>query len=76
MSKEIIIEHKDINNAQNITQVMERKFKENDVDLHRNEVRVLEDDHKKGIRKLEVVNTKFFVVPDLPWKNSHRNKAG
>jgi len=50
---------------------MEEKFKEKGLDLHKNEVKVLEDDHRKGKRKLEVVNTKYFSVPRIPW---HKEK--
>jgi len=71
MSKEIIIEHSAIRNSQTITKVMEEKFKEKGLDLHKNEVKVLEDDHRKGKRKLEVVNTKYFSVPRIPW---HKEK--
>ena len=67
MSKEIIIDHKEINNSQTITTVMETKFKEQGLDTHKNEVDVLEDDFKKGVRRITVRNTKYFIVPELPW---------
>ena len=67
--KEIILEHKDIKNSQTITEVMDKKFKEKGLNLHVNEVKSLEDDMKKGIRKIEVINTKYFTVPPLPWKD-------
>ena len=44
MSKEILIEHKDIEDSQTITQAMTNKFKEHDLDLHRHEVEVIDDD--------------------------------
>lgn len=68
MSREILINHADIQNSQTITKVMEEKFKANDLDLHRHEVVSLEDDHKRGVRKLEVKSTRYYLVPDLPWK--------
>lgn len=46
---------------------MEKKFKEKDLDLHKNEVEVLEDDHRKGVRRLQVKNSKYFMVK-VPWK--------
>lgn len=67
MSKEIILNHNEINNSQTITQVMEKKFKEKDLDLHRHEVEVLEDDHRKGVRRLQVKNSKHFFIK-VPWK--------
>lgn len=67
MSKEIIIEHNEINNPQTITQVMGDKFKANDLDIHKHEVEVLEDDNKKGIRRLRIKNSKFFSVGEIPW---------
>ena len=67
--KEIILEHKDIKNSQTITEVMDKKFKEKGLNLHVNEVEILEDDHRKGIRRLQVKNTKYFTVPPLPWKD-------
>jgi uncharacterized membrane protein (DUF106 family) len=62
MAKEIIIDHKEISNNQNIMQVMEKKFKEKDLNLHVNEVKELSDDHRKGIRRLQVKNTKYFFI--------------
>lgn len=67
MSKEIIVEHKDISNPQSITQVMEKTFKDNDLDIHKHEVEILEDDHRKGLRHLQVKNTKYFSIGDIPW---------
>jgi len=62
MAKEIIIDHNEISNNQNIMQVMEKKFKENDLNLHVNEVQELNDDHRKGVRRLQVKNTKYFFM--------------
>jgi len=41
---------------------MEKKFKEKDLNLHVNEVKELSDDHRKGIRRLQVKNTKYFFI--------------
>ena len=68
MAKEIVISHDKINNPQTITQVMESEFKKHDVNIHQHEVTDLDDDYNKGVRKLTVKNTKYFTVPDLPWK--------
>ena len=62
MSKELIIPHSEIKDTQVITGVMERKFKEQGLDLHVNEVEDMQDDHKKGVRKLRVKNTKYFFM--------------
>ena len=62
MSKELIIPHSEIKDNQTITGVMERKFKEQGLDLHVNEVEDMQDDHKKGIRRLRVKNTKYFFM--------------
>lgn len=68
MSKEIVIDHEEIRDPQKVTQVNIRKFEENGLNIHVNEVDSLEDDHKKGKRILKVRNTKYFTVPELPWK--------
>ena len=62
MSKELIIPHSEIKDTQAITGVMERKFKEQGLDLHVNEVEDMQDDHKRGVRKLRVKNTKYFFM--------------
>lgn len=67
MSREVIIEHGEISNPQTITQVMERKFEANDLDLHKHEVEVLEDDRRRGVRRLRVKNSKFFTIGEIPW---------
>jgi len=67
MSKEILIPHGEISNSQTITEVTDRKFKEQGLDLHKDEVTDLDDDFKKGVRKLTVKNTKYFYFPDIPW---------
>lgn len=68
MPKEILIPHSEIENSQSITQVMDRKMKEKDLNIHINDVVSLEDDFKKGIRKIEVKNSKLFFIGDVPWK--------
>jgi hypothetical protein len=65
MSKEILIDHKDIADPQTITAVNEKKFKEAGLDMHKNEVDALEDDHKKGVRRLKIRNPKYFG----PWRH-------
>ncbi len=62
MSKELVINHDEINNPQTITQVQARKFKEAGLDVHVNEVESLEDDHKKKVRRLRIKNTKYFFL--------------
>jgi hypothetical protein len=65
---EIIISHDKIRDPQSITDVMEREFKAKDMDIHQHEVTHLEDDHKRGVRKITVKNTKYFTVGDVPWR--------
>lgn len=60
MAKEIRIPHAEIADPQTITQVNVRKFKEAGLDIHKNEVDRLEDDHRRGERILTVRNPKFF----------------
>jgi len=62
MAKEIIIDHAEIQNPQTITEVQERIFKENGVDMHVNEVDSLEDDFKAKKRVLKIRNTKYFFM--------------
>ena len=68
MSKEIRIPFNEINNSQTITENMDKRFKANDVDLHKNEVTDLQDDFKKQERILKIKNYKFFFIKDIPWK--------
>jgi hypothetical protein len=60
-NKEIRIPHDAIRDAQTITDVMERIFKENDLDLHTNEVVEISDDFSTGERVLQVSKKKYFV---------------
>jgi len=60
MAKTVVIDHSEIKNPQTITQVQQQKFKEAGVDMHKNEVMSLEDDHKKGKRIISLKNTKYF----------------
>ena len=68
MPKEIRIPFNEISNSQTITENMDKRFKVNDVDLHKNEVTDLQDDFKKQERILKIKNSKWFIVPKLPWK--------
>jgi hypothetical protein len=68
MPREIIIPHSELQNAQTITQVMDKKFKEQNLNIHMNDVVDLQDDFKKGVRKIEVKNSKVFFMGNVPWK--------
>ena len=59
---EILVKHSDIEHPDKITQEMVKKFKEKDLDLHVNEVTDLEDDFKKGVRRIKVKNTRYFFM--------------
>ena len=67
MAKEIRIKHSEIKDSQTITPVMEGKFKEQGMDIHRHEVEKLEDDHKSGERVLKIKNTQYFTIGNVPW---------
>ena len=67
MSKEISIKHDEIQDPQTITGIVENKFKEYGLDIHRHEVEDLQDDFKKGIRKLKIKNTKYYAIGRVPW---------
>lgn len=76
--KEIKIPHKKIRDPHTITEVTENAFKENDLDCHRHEVERLEDDHKAGVRVLQVKNTQYFCMnhknyDQINW--NHKKKA-
>lgn len=68
MAKELIIPHNELSDSQTITQVMDRKMKEKGLNIHINDVVDLQDDFKKGVRKIEVKNSKLFFMPKAPWK--------
>ena len=68
-TKTIKINHSEISNPETITKVNEKIFKDHGIDLHVNEVVDLKDDMVKGIRHLEVKVSKYFMVPELPWKS-------
>ena len=72
MATEIIIPHDKIRDPQGVQPVVEAAFKEKGLNCHVHEVRTLEDDDRKGIRRLEVVSTKSFCVGRVPW---HEKKA-
>lgn len=63
--KELVIPHDEISDPQKITQRNERLFKAHGLDIHKNEVDELVDDHKKGVRILKIRNVKFFG----PWNH-------
>lgn len=60
MGKDILIPHDEIQNPETITQRTVRAFRESGLDIHKNEVDRLEDDHAKGVRRLTVRNVRYF----------------
>jgi len=62
MSREFRVPHGTISNSQTLTEEMERRFKEQGLDLHRHEVEKLEDDFGTKERILTVKNRKYFVM--------------
>lgn len=66
---EIEIPHDKIRDAQTITQVQRKAYKDAGVDMSKNDVVGLEDDFKKGKRTITVKgNRKYFNVGRVPWK--------
>ena len=66
MNKEIQVPYNKIGNPQTITSVNKRLFAERDLDIHKNEVVELVDDHDKQKRIYKLKKVKYFG----PW--SHR----
>lgn len=69
---DIIIPHDKIKNSQTCYRETENAFKAHDLDAHKHEVKTIDDDFKKGVRRLEVIATKHFIVPELPWKKDKK----
>jgi len=67
MTKEIILDHKDIEDPQTITQVTKNAFESKGLDLHRHEVENIDDDFKNKKRRLRIKNTKYFAIGNVPW---------
>ena len=66
MAKEFRLPFDKIADPQTITQVNAEEFKKHDLDIHKNEVNEIVDDHSRQERVYKVKNTKYFG----PW--SHR----
>jgi len=60
MAKDILIPHADLQDPQTITERTTRAFREADVDIHRHEVDAIDDDFKRGVRRLKVRHVKYF----------------
>lgn len=65
---EMVIPYSEINDGDKITGRVSREFTEHGMNIHVNEVKELIDDDKRQVRVLKVKNSKYFSVPDLPWK--------
>jgi hypothetical protein len=63
MAKEIKVDFEKIENPQTITQENIKMFKEHDMDIHKNEVEEIVDDHSQRKRIYKIKNTKYFG----PW---------
>jgi hypothetical protein len=62
LTRDIILDHKDISDAQTMTPVVDKAFKKAGLDLHRHEVEHIDDDFKKGKRRLRVKATQYFTT--------------
>ena len=67
MAKEIILDHKNIQDPQTITQVTKEAFESKGLDIHTHEVEDIDDDFRRGKRRLRVKNTKYFAIGNVPW---------
>jgi hypothetical protein len=63
MAKEIHVDFDKLSNPQTITEVNKKMFKDHDMDIHKNEVEEIVDDHSKQKRIYKIKNTKYFG----PW---------
>ncbi len=61
MPKEVRLKHDELGDSQTITGIMERKFKEMGLDLHRHEVVDLVDDFGNKERVLKIKTTRYFT---------------
>lgn len=66
--KELRLKHEAINDPQSITEVTSNAFEKEGLNIHVDEVTDLVDDFSKGERILQIKNTKYFTVGDVPWK--------
>jgi len=69
-----VIDHKEIADPQTITDVMDRAFKENGLDVMQHEHTKVEDDWKRGKRHITVQSRKVFTVGEVPWLKEKKSK--
>ena len=61
MTKDIVLDHKDISDAQTMTSVVEKAFKNEGLDVHKHEVENIDDDFSTGQRRLRIKATQSFL---------------
>ena len=67
MARTIKLNHNEIQDPQKITQVTKEAFKNEGLNIHVNEVEKINDDYKRGTRILQVKNTKYHSIGNVPW---------
>ena len=58
--KEVIVPHEELSDPNTITQVNEKMFKDNDLNIHTNEVEDITDDFQRKVRRYKIRNTRYF----------------
>lgn len=66
--KALSIPHEDIQTGEAVTQRTDAEFRKHGLDIHVNEVDTVDDDFKTKTRHITVKTTKYFIMPECPWK--------
>lgn len=61
MAKEVRIPHSALRNPQDCSSVVEAHFKRVGLDVHRNEIDSMEDDHERGERVIRIQTPRVTV---------------
>lgn len=61
MAKELRIPHRELRNSSNCSTRIEEEFKRAGLDVHRDEIDSMEDDHDKGVRVIQARTRKTMV---------------
>jgi len=69
--KTIRIPHQQISDSKTISSVQEQIFKENGLDIHKDEVLTMDDDMKRGERILGVKTTLYFRPPSREYLENY-----
>lgn len=61
MAKELRIPHRELRNPQNCSSRIEEEFRRAGLDVHRDEIDSMEDDHDRGERVIQARTRKVMV---------------